>query len=1620
MNTQRLFSLLRSALCLLLLWCCGLSLMAQQRTVSPANGSTVSDTLITLGYSQSGLCLQVFSRPTAYIARDTGFTQDVRQIPGISSCFGNASAPSLWFVNGQQLTAIPVQRGVTYYWKIGENGTRYSFTVASGGVLTTSPQAISSGWLLNNSSITTVNYRSFSIPYALYGSGLTAPITITAQSGALVANSPSGPFFTSLSLTPSSGIINTTLYAAVNPRQQVGAFSSSITHQSGTATATLQMTAASVNFGVYRSVINFGTVGVGLASQPESSIVIGGALSGNTTITAPTGFQVALSQTGPYQSSLAVPSVADRFGTPGYLSDTTGITLWIRCFSASAGTFIGNVTLSNPAASQNGTIAVSATVSPRTPLQQDSLALIDLYNSTGGASWRRKTNWLTSFPLTSWDGITIRNARVAEINLTSNNLRGALPTSIGNLSQLTVLALGDNLISNQFPASLGTLTNLQELYLWSNQLTGTIPNFINGLSSLRILELEQNAFTGAIPDFTLPNIDTLRLDDNQLSGTIPNSIGNFSRLGYLDLGFNQLNGTIPSFLGNLSNLKSLNLTNNQFTGTIPGFLGNLSNLSELYLGDNQLIGTIPSFLGNLSRLTGLSLRNNQLNGTIPSSLGNLRLLDFLSLHGNILTGEVPVSFNNLTLLTTLAIGSNQFTRLPDLSRLTRLDSVRLENNRFVFADIEPLAIRSLRRFTYTPQDSIGSPQTFNVRAGAPLTLTLPSEARAAESPNNQYQWFKNGLALAGQTSQTINKTAVASDDGIYQCRIVNPRAAQLILWTNTYTVNISIQQPSLTASVSALALGMMNLGTAGAAQSYTLTGTNLITNISIFAPSGVELSTAQNGAYSSTLTLAPTGGSLSATVFVRITAQAPVGTVSGTITHTSSGMSFANANVAVSGTVSTAPVAAVSASTSRIPYGLVRSGRDSIVSLSLRNTGTAAGIFSATMAGANAADFSLVSAFQGVRLGAGDSARLQIRFRPQPNAQQTAAEALRSATLQVRQSDGTAQADIALAGTAAQPAFQVNASVLNFGTLYTTQPALRQTLRITNIGTAAGEVSGVAVAAAQNDFSLAPFRRITLAVGASADVEVFFLPQSAGAKQTTLTASVEAADPSATTTISVALRGEGRELPAPTLITPFDGVRDVAIAGGVGFSWNASDNADSYVVQIARDRDFTRLVDTAVTTNTNYTLRTLERDAQYFWRVRARVNVPQSGQQSGSTTTVLSPWNTPKPAVFQTEPTPSRPRLRADTSVIDFGRVSVIRNGVGQGIKRRVLTLQALNGSMRLEPVRLDSLADVFDIGGVTNLNNTEFLPGAPRSVTITFKAPPPGRVYAANLLLRASPTDSSVVVLRGQGTLCVDTTNGRQLCPSTAVELRLVGRQPANPLDSLRFQVWLTNVHLLGTPNDMSRFVRRLRTTLSFTNNSMIAVRSVVAQTGVRATLVSPRTLPNRQNAYTVIWDWQNPREILNRASAVQLGEIVARTTLGDTNTTTAHLSEVRWLDADVSTDNAETTREIVVQGADTTLTLRTRYYPASGAASLVMQPPVPNPTSDHTTLTYTLSETSPVTIVLTDVLGRTLGRTEYGFCSAGEHQTRLELGKIPRGTYYVLVATPHTTRAERIEVKR
>ena len=469
----------------------------------------------------------------------------------------------------------------------------------------------------------------------------------------------------------------------------------------------------------------------------------------------------------------------------------------------------------------------------------DSLALVDLYDSTDGNNWNNNTNW-KSGPVSTWHGVTVQNNRVKELSLDYNNLAGTIPSSLANLDSLTSLFLNNNELTGAIPPDIGNLTKLTYLSLSYNQLTDTIPSGIWDLTDLVLLILSENELTGSIPPEVgnLTNLDFLHLYGNQFTDTIPSEIYELTNLTNLILSYNQFAGEISSDIGNLTDLTNLGLAGNQLTGSIPPEIGNLTelrflhlsqnqlteeipleiwdltNLQHLTLHDNELTGAIPPEIGNLTNLIELDLSGNQLNDSIPAEIGNLTSLENLNLSYNQLTGAIPPEIGDLTSLIHLHLYFNQLTGavpaeiidltnlqrlflydnnledLPDLSGLSLLEDLAIRNNKFTFEDIEP-NVGVASTFIYSPQDSVGEKQDTTIYEDSSFTMSV-----SVGGEHNQYQWRLDGIIITGATDSiyTINP-ASSSDAGSYICEITNTVATELTLYSRPITISLISSVP---------------------------------------------------------------------------------------------------------------------------------------------------------------------------------------------------------------------------------------------------------------------------------------------------------------------------------------------------------------------------------------------------------------------------------------------------------------------------------------------------------------------------------------------------------------------------------------------------------------------------------------------------------------------------------------------------------------------------------------------------------------------------------------------------------------------------------------------------------
>ncbi|KAJ6321503.1 hypothetical protein OIU77_011554 [Salix suchowensis] len=128
-------------------------------------------------------------------------------------------------------------------------------------------------------------------------------------------------------------------------------------------------------------------------------------------------------------------------------------------------------------------------------------------------------------------------------------------------------------------------------------LRGYIPSELGNLIYLRRLNLHNNNFYGSIPDqlFNATSLHGLFLYGNNLSGSLPPSICNPPRLQNLDLSNNSLSGSLPQNLNSCKQLQRLILAKNKFSAPIPaGIWPELDNLVQLDLSDNAFNGSIPN------------------------------------------------------------------------------------------------------------------------------------------------------------------------------------------------------------------------------------------------------------------------------------------------------------------------------------------------------------------------------------------------------------------------------------------------------------------------------------------------------------------------------------------------------------------------------------------------------------------------------------------------------------------------------------------------------------------------------------------------------------------------------------------------------------------------------------------------------------------------------------------------------------------------------------------------------------------------------------------------------------------------------------------------------------------
>ncbi|MEX1045088.1 MAG: DNA/RNA non-specific endonuclease [Chthoniobacterales bacterium] len=187
---------------------------------------------------------------------------------------------------------------------------------------------------------------------------------------------------------------------------------------------------------------------------------------------------------------------------------------------------------------------------------------------------------------------------------------------------------------------------------------------------------------------------------------------------------------------------------------------------------------------------------------------------------------------------------------------------------------------------------------------ASVTVTAPTNFEISADGTN----FASNLtltpnidgSLGTQLSVRIKSNASAGNTS----GNISHASSGLITQNVAVSGTVTSTSPHITVSTANLTGFTALPGSAGASKSYTVSGANLTGSVTVAAPTGYEVSL-DNSSFATTRILTPVSGTIAnTTIHARLGAAAPLGSNTGSITH--SGGSATIRNVSVSGSV-TAP-----------------------------------------------------------------------------------------------------------------------------------------------------------------------------------------------------------------------------------------------------------------------------------------------------------------------------------------------------------------------------------------------------------------------------------------------------------------------------------------------------------------------------------------------------------------------------------------------------------------------------------------------------------------------------------------------------------------------------------------
>jgi hypothetical protein len=150
---------------------------------------------------------------------------------------------------------------------------------------------------------------------------------------------------------------------------------------------------------------------------------------------------------------------------------------------------------------------------------------------------------------------------LTRLNLSGNQFSGPIPLPGSRASELLVqtpymqqmeyLDLSGNNLTGALSSDIGEIASLKLLNLARNGFSGQMPSALNKLNSLEYLDLSHNKFVGEIPDKLPSSLNVFNVSYNELSGKVPENLRRFPMSSFrpgnekLNLGGSSVKGPIP-------------------------------------------------------------------------------------------------------------------------------------------------------------------------------------------------------------------------------------------------------------------------------------------------------------------------------------------------------------------------------------------------------------------------------------------------------------------------------------------------------------------------------------------------------------------------------------------------------------------------------------------------------------------------------------------------------------------------------------------------------------------------------------------------------------------------------------------------------------------------------------------------------------------------------------------------------------------------------------------------------------------------------------------------------------------------------------------------------------------